>query len=352
MAHTGFFSRSYFAAGALLSLTLIVAAPAIAKSKKSDKSAGSSGNVVATLDGHDITEEEVDAKIKPQLAAIENQVYTTRKAAAEQLADDYLFEKAAKSAGLTKQEYVKREIDDKVAAPTDEDMQKFYDEHKSQINQPIDKIKAPLADYLKNQKLADRRHEVIDLLRQGANFKLMLTPPRVEVVSDGAPAVGPKIAPITIVEFSDFQCPYCKSAETSIGEVRKKYGDKIRLVYLDFPLTFHKNAFKAAEAARCAEEQDKFWQFHDALFADQSKLDADALKATAAKLDLDKDKFNQCLDQDKPKAGIERSMSQGTTLGVSGTPAFFINGRLLNGAQPARAFEEVIDDELTHVSSK
>jgi len=180
---------------------------------------------------------------------------------------------------------------------------------------------------------------------------VMLVEPHFNVTSAGHPSTGGKNAPVTIVEFSDFQCPFCRGAENSIKAVRDKYGDKIRLIYMDFPLGMHPHAMEAARAGRCAAEQDKFWQFHDAMFADQSKLAAADLKATAQKLGLDIKQFNACFDQAKPDTGIRQDMAQGQSLGVTGTPTFFINGRELVGAQPAPKFNEMIDEELARAKS-
>ena len=130
----------------------------------------------------------------------------------------------------------------------------------------------------------------------------MLTAPRIQVKTAGHPEIGSKDAPITIVEFSDFQCPFCGRAEPTLKQVRAKYGDKVRLVYMDFPLGIHDHAIDAASAGRCAGEQGKFWQFHDAMFADQSKLTPPDLKASAKKLGLDTAKFDDCLDKGKYKA--------------------------------------------------
>jgi len=174
----------------------------------------------------------------------------------------------------------------------------------------------------------------------------MLQPPRLSVPSAGHPSTGSPSAPVTIVEFSDFQCPYCRAAENSLKQIRQKYGDQITLVYMDFPLSFHSHAMDAARAARCAADQTKFWQFHDALFADQGKLGPDDLKRTAAHLGLEPAKFNSCFSSEAHAAGIRQDIAEGNSLGVSGTPTFFINGRKLVGAQPAPQLEEVIDQEL------
>ena len=156
---------------------------------------------------------------------------------------------------------------------------------------------------------------------------------------------------ITIVEFSDFQCPFCRAAEASLKQVRQKYGDQVKLVYMDFPLGFHPHSMDAARAARCAADQDRFWQFHDALFLDQKKLEPENLKQTAAKVGLDSDKFNACFASNRHDAGIRQDMAEGNSLGVTGTPTFFVNGRELVGAQPPPKFDEVIDEELARTKA-
>lgn len=345
-------------AAMMLALLTVLATPifTLASSKKQKANAQKTADnkpdkVVATVGDMHITEAQVDERIKPQLAAINNQIYQIKRNAIEQIVDDYLIEQAAKKAGITKEAYLKREVEDKVKPPTDQQMQAFYNQHRMQIRQPLDKIKPQLANYMKNQDLNNQRRELMASLRKDANYHIMLTPPRVQVATTGAQAEGPANAPVTIVEFSDFQCPFCQRSETAVKEVRQKYGDKVRLVYRDFPLPMHQNAMIAAEAARCAADQGKFWQYHDALFADQTKLTSAGLKATAGKLGLDQKQFDQCLDQNKHLAAIEGDIAAGKQAGVTGTPAFFINGRPVNGAQPASSYEQVIDEELARNSS-
>ncbi|MGD0074970.1 MAG: thioredoxin domain-containing protein [Candidatus Binataceae bacterium] len=303
--------------------------------------------VVATVGHRKITEAELNKEIAPQLASIQNKIYELKKKGIQSIADDYLAEQEAKKLGISKEDYVKREIDDKAPAPSEEEVKKFYDDRKGQIHQPYDKIKDQISAFLRRQTLTKRRQEVYGKLEKDAGFKMLLPPPRVRVAADGSAATGPKNAPVTIVEFSDFQCPFCKRAEDSLTAVRKEYGDKVRTVYRDYPLPIHDHALKAAEAARCAEAQGKFWQYHDALFADQTKLDDAGLKATAAKLGLNTQQFNDCLDHDKFADAVKSDEEYGASLGVHGTPAFFINGRFLDGAQPPQAFEDVINDELS-----
>lgn len=169
---------------------------------------------------------------------------------------------------------------------------------------------------------------------------------RLDVSVDDDPSIGPEDAPVTIVEFSDYQCPFCARAEPTIEQVLKEYEGKVRLVYRDFPLSFHQNAQKAAEATECADEQGKFWEYHDKLFENQDALDVNNLKQYAKDLGLDSSKFDNCLDSGKYTEEVQKDLADGQSLGVSGTPAFFINGRLVSGAQPFSAFKQVIDGEL------
>jgi protein-disulfide isomerase len=198
------------------------------------------------------------------------------------------------------------------------------------------------------------------------------TPPPVEEpqpakpTADDDPSLGDENAPVTIIEFSDFQCPYCgatvgkneglisrfkaqdPSWEPAVSNIIKDYVEtgKVRLVFRDFPLSFHENAQKAAEAGECADDQGKFWEYHDILFENQNALTVDDLKGYAADLDLDTEEFNSCLDSGKYTAEVQKDLADGQAAGVSGTPAYFINGVLVSGAQPYSVFKQVIEAEL------
>jgi|SRR3989344_1357461 len=157
---------------------------------------------------------------------------------------------------------------------------------------------------------------------------------------------GSKNSPVTLIEYSDYECPYCARAEATIKDVLDEYGSKIYFVYKDFPLPFHNNAQKAAEASRCALEQNKYWEYHDALFKNQQSLDTNSLKTYAKSLGLDEAKFSECLDSNKYTEKVKQDMEEGQSKGVTGTPTFFVNGKMLVGAQPFDAFKEIIDKEL------
>ncbi len=196
------------------------------------------------------------------------------------------------------------------------------------------------------------RDQLMHKLRAAHGYKLLLKPPRFDVEVDGRPSLGPSKAPVTIVEFADYQDPYSGLSETTLKQIRDTYGDKVRVVFADFPSPKLPNAMDAARATRCAGEQGKFWEFHDALFADQTKLVVKDLKATAAKLKLDTAKFDDCLDKHKYDSGIEKDIAEGKSLGIDGTPVFYINGRPVLGPQPASKFDRIIADELPAGTAK
>jgi protein-disulfide isomerase len=237
-----------------------------------------------------------------------------------------------------------------VSDPPDAEIQKVYDNAKASGRQlpPIDQVKPDIVKYLKERGTGEARKAFVDKLKAEAKVEMMLPPlllPKVEVAADG-PSRGDAKAPITIVEFSDYQCPFCGRAEESVKKVLENYKGKVRVVFRDFPLPFHDKAPKASEAAHCAGDQGKYWEMHEKLFANQQALDVPQLKDHAKGIGLDAGKFDKCLDSGDKAKIVESSKKAGEEAGVSGTPAFFINGRPLSGAQPYEKFKEVIDSEL------
>jgi len=304
-------------------------------------------NVLATVDGRNITEADIAKNIAAQMTQINNQVYTTKKRAVDALIADQLLDQEAKKRGVSREQLLKQEVKDKVTPVTDAEVEKVYNDNKDKVGgRTLAELKAPITQQLQNSREQQRQQEFIRELRKTAAIKMELKPPMVNVATDGAPVRGNANAPVTIVEFSDFQCPFCARAEGEIVKVRDTYKDQVKIVYKDYPLPIHPNAPKAAEASRCAGEQDKYWEYHDVLFANHSALEVPNLKKFAADLKLDTAKFDTCLDSGKYADEIAKDMAEGSRVGVSGTPAFFINGRLLSGAQPFSAFQEAIDDAL------
>jgi protein-disulfide isomerase len=317
--------------------------------KAGDKKAGSADDanqVVAVVDGKPITEGEVQAKASEQFAQLQHEYEANRRQLLENQLDqaiqDRLLEAEAASRKISKDQVL---ADIKVADVTDADVDKFYEENKAQIPRPKDQIAPQIKQYLQQRGQAEAKQKFFESLQAKHKVEKKLEPMRTQVADNG-PARGPATAPVTIVEFSDFQCPYCGRLVPTLEQVKAKYGDKIRIVFRQFPLPMHPNAEKAAEASLCANEQGKFWEMHDAMFKNQQELAVDNLKTKAAALGIKPDSFNQCLDSGKYASKIQEDQKEGTAAGVNGTPAMFINGRFLNGAVPIEQITSVIDDEL------
>jgi protein-disulfide isomerase len=304
---------------------------------------------LATVGGKEISRADVEKLMAGKLAELESQRYQVMREGVDSLVADALLEKEAKQRGTTARELFEAEVVSKVSQPTDAEIQTLYDQYKDNLGgAPIEEVRDRLVEYLHQQKGAERQEEYLAELKKKYPTKVSLRPPTREVAI-GSRVRGPANAPITIVEFSDYECPFCKRAEASVKQVLETYGDKVRFAYRDYPLEFHASARTASEAAHCANAQGKFWEYHDKLMA-SSDLQVSALKTAADEVGLNREKFDKCLDGGEFKSAIDDDIAAGSAAGVNGTPAFFINGRMLDGAQPFEAFQEVIDEELSWAS--
>jgi len=308
----------------------------------------------AKLGADVITNKELDEYAKADLSKLEQQyqeqVYQVRRGSLDALVAKRLVEAKAKASGKTPEEFLRAEVVDKIADPSDAEVKKVYDGAKADGRDlpPLANVRDAIVRFLKQQQAQQALQAYYEKLKTEAKVEVLLAayhPPRQAVEAKG-PAKGPEKAPITIVEFSDFECPFCGRAEETVNEVVRAYPDKIRLVYRDFPLPMHANAPKAAEAAHCAGDQGKYWDMHAKLFANQRALDVKSLKGYAKDLALDQAKFDKCLDSGEKAKLVEEDHKAGGDLGVSGTPAFFVNGMLISGAQPFESFKSLIDAEL------
>jgi len=301
---------------------------------------------LAVVGDSQITESEVIDLMASQLMAVEQERYKLLKQGLDQLVAERLVELEASKRGVTVDELVAQEVTAKMAAPTDEQVDAFYEERKDRIRQPKEEVAGQIREYLVAQRQNEANANLVAELKAEYGYQLLLAPVRVSVDAEGFPAKGAENAPVTIVEFSDFECPYCARVNPALDQVMRNYGDKVRMVFRQFPLSIHSNAQKAAEASLCAREQDKFWQMHDAMFKEQRSLGVEQLKEKAARLELDTAAFNECLDSSRHADAVLADLKAGSALGVSGTPAFFVNGRFLSGAQPYEEIAKLIDEEL------
>ncbi len=303
-------------------------------------------DVVATVGDMKITRAQLEDEIRAKLIELDNQRYDALREGLDGMIAQELLKREAAARGTTPEALTTEEIEKKAPEPSDADIQKVYDENKAQLGgQTLEQIKPRIVQYLKGQKQDERRTAFIAELKKKYPTSVALKPPVVDVAAAGRPERGPKNASVTIIEFSDYQCPFCQKAEDVVDQVMKTYADKVRLVYRDYPLPFHPNARPASEAAACANAQGKFWEYHAKLFHGDG-LEPEKLKTYADQVGLDRKKFDDCLEKKPFKAEIDKDVKDGEKAGVNGTPAFFINGRMLSGAQPFEKFKEVIDDEL------
>ena len=312
-----------------------------------------STTVVATVGGAKITLAELDAQVSTAICAarIEHaqKIHELRSAGLKNMLDERLIEAEAKRKKVKDGEALMTAHFDTIPAPTDDVIKAFFDENQARFNgRPFEEIGPQIKQFL-HQKAKEAAYDrVVTELRVAAKVKDVLPPFRMPVAATG-PSKGPAKAPITIVEFADFECGYCARAGEVVQEVMAKYPGKIRLVYRDFPLGFHRNAVPAAVAARCAGEQGKYWPMHDGLFAASSGLGDETYARLATELKLDADKFGKCMGNPAVAAAVQADQAAGAQAGVSGTPAFFINGIPLSGARPIEDFTAIIDVELARI---
>jgi protein-disulfide isomerase len=307
------------------------------------------GKVVAKVNGKAITAGEVHAAAADQLDQLERE-YQQRKhdiaeAEIKKMVQDRLLDAEAAARGVAKDQ-VLAEI--KPAEVTDADAEAFYDKNKAQMPpRPKETLIPQIKAYLQQNGQAEAREKYFKTLEAKYPVDYLFEPMRIEVAANGFPAKGPASAPVTIVEFSDFQCPFCSRITPTLQAVVSKYGDKVRLVFRQFPLPMHPNAAKAAEAALCANEQGKFWEMHDAMFKDQAGLAVDGLKSKAAGIaGVNAQSFNSCLESGKETPAVQSDVKAGTRAGVNGTPAMFVNGRCISGVVSTDDLSKVIDEEL------
>ncbi len=312
-----------------------------------------SGDVVGTVGSRSFTLADVDAVALQQPAGafgnltLAQAVFDARQRTLEQLIGDELIALEAKARSMEPQTLVAQEITTKVISPSDADVSAWYQANQARVQgASLEQVRTPIRELLVEQRNDAARDQYLDTLRAKYSVTMSLEPPRQQVSADGRPARGPGSAAVEIIEFSDFECPFCLRAHPTVQRVLAEYGDRVRLVYRHYPLPNHPNAIPAAEASACANEQGQFWAYHDRLFAAAGRLSAADLKQHAAELGLDASQFNACVDQRKYQGDVQADMQAGERAGVSGTPAFFINGRALTGAQPFDAFKRLIDEEL------
>ncbi len=314
----------------------------------------SKGNVVAEINGETITEQDIAALIKSRISRIENQLYDIKRDAIDQIVEDKLINEEAKKRNISVQDLLKKEVQEKVGEISPKEVEKFYNDNKARVgNKPLEELKGPIEAQLKATKSNTYRSNFLNRLIASANVDVYIKRPSVEVPAGNSPSRGgPASAPVTIIEFTDFQCPFCTRARPTVNQIIDLYKNDVHYVMRNFPLEFHSFAKKAASAALCANDQNKYWDYSTKLWENQTALDVASLKKYAADLKLDSKQFDECVDSDKYLKQVNQDQQDGAKVGVSGTPSFFVNGKMLTGAQPLDAFKKLIDEELRDAKKK
>lgn len=309
------------------------------------------------VNGETVTRAEIEAAAEKNLRSVEMQAlqcqaqasqnrHKALEIAIEEVTLERLIQAAAAKQSQGAEEWKAAELARREQAVTEPQIDEWFTANQNRLR---GRTKEQVADQIRT--LLSTEGFNADLKAQG-EVKSLLEPYRIEVESEGFPTKGPVTAPVTILEFSDFECPFCQRVNPTLARVTEEYGDRVRVVFRQYPLdSIHASARKAAEASLCADDQGKFWAMHDLLFAEQKELGVEQLKEKAGRLGLDAQAFNLCLDTSRHAERVEADLRAGILAGVSGTPAIFVNGRPLSGAVPFEQLAELIDAELKRLGS-
>ena len=309
---------------------------------------GGPDEAVAEGAGIRVTREEVDRRAASRLARIRQEEYDARREALDEILAERVLDREAAARGTTRDELLKAEVEAKVPAPGAAEIEAVYEQNRARLGgRTREDVTPEISRALRQQALAARTSTFGKELRKKAGVRILLDPPRTEIaIPADAPSLGPADAPVTIVEFSDYQCPYCRRAQPALDQLLSQYGDKVRFVHRDFPLDGHPRAVPSARAARCAGEQGRFWEYHRDLLSAPGDLGDQDLSARAARVGLDAGRFSSCLSSDRHEDVVRQGLQDGARSNVSATPTLFINGRMVMGARPFDQLQEVVDAEL------
>lgn len=313
-------------------------------------------NVLATIDGESITMDDIRLIAGADLEKMESMYLQQRHdlvdGALRQILRERVLLAEAQKQGVTLDALVMQEAGGSLE-PTEVEVAAWYQENQSRVRgRSLDQLRPQIAQLLRNERGEAAAKALERRLYAERGVQVLLAPYRVPLDNAGAPAKGPSDAKVELTEFSDFECPFCAQFFPTLKRIEAEYGDRVRIVYRQYPLTnIHPKAFKAAEASLCAHEQGKFWEMHDLLFQEQNAMDVRDLKVKAGRLRMNQGDFDRCLDTGRFVEQVQNDLAAGSAIGVGGTPALFVNGiPLPGGAVPFEAVAAVLDEELARAS--
>jgi protein-disulfide isomerase len=327
-------------AGLLATIAFVGIVPAFTAPSDSNSTRD---DVVAVVAGQELTMADLKQKEGGKLLQADYQYYLTRRKALEELIDNKLLEDAARSKHMSLQEFMDAEVYKGVKDPTEDQLQVYYEGLDTKDS--YESIRQDVLDHIREVRRTKASAAYIETLRKDAKISIDLMPPSADVNTNDAYIRGSRSAPVVLVEFADYECPYCEKVNPQIQQLKKEYGDNLSVIYKDFPLPMHHGSEKAAEAARCAGEQNKFWEYHDVLFYSRQVAVAD-LKEHARNLKLDGDRFDTCLDSGQETNAVKKDLEEAKGLGLTGTPSFFVNGHFFSGVVDYAVLKDMINQQL------
>lgn len=299
-----------------------------------------------------ITREMVDAPLGPRLLELQREIYGLERERLDQLIMENLLEKEARSLNITIDQLLNDNIPKDNLNVSEEEVDRYRQENADRLRDwrwTEEDLRVRIRGFLSQQKRFREVARYAKSLEAKYKVTIFLKEPEVlltRVDTSGSPSIGPADAPVVVVEFSDYQCPACRQAHETVLKVREVYKDRVRWVFKDFPLRKHKDARRAAEAAHCAAEQNKFWEYQNALYSSRDELTQDRLEQFGQEIGLSREQFSKCLESGKHQAAVDKDIEDARKAGVDSTPVFIINGKLMVGGLPLEQFKTVIDEEL------
>jgi len=302
---------------------------------------------VATIGDEVITESQLEELAGPSLVTLRQQVYDARLNALKGEIFDRLVAKAAAAEELTPDEYLAKRVAERTVEPDEGEIVQVMTQYRARLAEDDLQARQQVIQALTQQQQRVAMEELRGELFSAAGARILIEPPRIEVaIADGTPTRGPSDAPIVLVEYTDYQCPFCMRVQPTIEALMERYDGQILHVFKNLPLPNHNQAQLAGEAALCAQDQDKYWEFHDWLFQNQRTMNRESMIAQAGEMGMDAEKFEACVQQQTHAGRVVADAQQARSFGITGTPGFLVNGRVLSGAQPLETFETVINEEL------
>lgn len=343
--------------GALLALATSFGLAGCSRPSTTAEAAGvpetTAPRIAAKVDGASIGWDEMDKRAAERLTALRQDEYEARLEALNELIFERLLANEAKKRGVTTEALRHDEVASKAPKVSSAEAAAIYEANKARVvGRPRAEVLAEIEKHLFKQGLATREREFRqELLAKGAVATLLEAPRFDMALPPTSPSLGPNEAKLTLIEFSDYQCPYCHQAQSVVEEILKKYDGKLRFVHGEYPLPQHPRAFAASVASRCAGDQGKYWEYHKGLLEVASDYGDADLKTRATKLGLDATKLGECLASGRHDAAIEASRQFGSAVGVNSTPTFFVNGRKLRGVRSIEDFDTIFREELARAGS-